>query len=195
MPRQPAKSSDPQPSGRKSKSGFAEARRRRLSTLSLVLTLAFCVSCSGFNDPIEAPLPDEIDLESASHDLPEDDQPEFDPTEQETDFEMEESLAWNDLTRLAREHRLRGELVEARERLSQAAIQVADLDPTDVQRRTVFGLRARLAGEFAARGDVETADEMADQLFEEAEESPELADVATRTEPVPHAVSETNMTL
>jgi hypothetical protein len=81
---------------------------------------------------------------------------------------------WSDLTRAARELRQRGELDAAREKLEQAAIQVAPLPPTHVERQTVFGMRARLAEEYAREGELEAADALADQLFAEAEAEPAL---------------------
>jgi hypothetical protein len=81
---------------------------------------------------------------------------------------------WSDLTRAARELRQRGELDAAREKLEQAAIQVAPLPPTHVERQTVFGMRARLAEEYARAGELEAADALADQLFAEAEAEPAL---------------------
>jgi hypothetical protein len=85
---------------------------------------------------------------------------------------------WSDLTRAARELRQRGELDAAREKLEQAAIQVAPLPPTHVERQTVFGMRARLAEEYARAGELEAADALADQLFAEAEAEPALGGAA-----------------
>jgi tetratricopeptide (TPR) repeat protein len=87
---------------------------------------------------------------------------------------FEPALSWSDLTRLAREHRRLGEFDQARERLDQAAVQVQPLSPTHVRRRTVFGMRARLAIDLAAAGETGSADDLADQLFAEAEAEPEL---------------------
>jgi hypothetical protein len=91
---------------------------------------------------------------------------------------FEPALSWSDLTRLAREHRRRGELEEARERLDQAALQVRPLPPTDARRRAVFGARARLAIELADAGEIESADELAGELFAESEAGPELGGAA-----------------
>jgi tetratricopeptide (TPR) repeat protein len=92
---------------------------------------------------------------------------------------VEESVrSWSDLTRLAREHRRRGELDEARERLDQADLQVRPLPPTDARRRTVFGARARLAIELADAGKIESADELADELLADSEAEPELGGAA-----------------
>ncbi|HEB90094.1 MAG TPA: hypothetical protein ENI85_11025 [Deltaproteobacteria bacterium] len=90
----------------------------------------------------------------------------------------ERPLSWSDLTRLAREHRQRGELTQARERLAQAAMQLKDLPPTNAQRRTVFGLQARLAERLLEGGDPEDADRFADELLAEAEAEPELGGAA-----------------
>jgi len=94
------------------------------------------------------------------------------------DPDPEPALTWNDLTRLAREHRVNGELDEARERLAQAAIQVRPLPPTHARRRTVFGAQARLAIELADAGEIESADELANELLAEAEAEPELGGAA-----------------
>lgn len=94
------------------------------------------------------------------------------------DPEPEPALTWSDLTRLAREHRVNGELDEARERLAQAAIQVRALPPTHARRRTVFGAQARLAIELADAGEIEFADELANELLAEAEAEPELGGAA-----------------
>jgi len=88
------------------------------------------------------------------------------------DPDPEPALTWSDLTRLAREHRVNGELDEARERLAQAAIQVRALPPTHARRRTVFGAQARLAIELADAGEIESADELANELLAEAEAEP-----------------------
>jgi len=86
----------------------------------------------------------------------------------------DKALAWSDLTRLAREHSRRGELIEAEERLDQAAAQVAYLPANHARRRTVFGMQARLASQLAEQGEVERSDEMANQLFDIAEAEPEI---------------------
>jgi hypothetical protein len=82
---------------------------------------------------------------------------------------------------MARDLRQQGELDEARERLEQAAIQLQSLVPTNAQRRTVFGLQARLAMTFAEDDQIEVADEYADELFALAEAEPELGDAALVT--------------
>jgi len=94
------------------------------------------------------------------------------------DPDPEPALTWSDLTRLAREHRVNGELDEARERLAQAAIQVRALPPTHARRRTVFGAQARLAIELADAGEIESADELANELLAEAEAEPKLGGAA-----------------
>lgn len=95
-----------------------------------------------------------------------------------TTQDFEPALSWSDLTRLAREHRRLGEFDEARERLAQAALQVQSLPPTNVQRRTVFGMQARMAIELADAGEIESADDLAGELFAEAEAEPELGGAA-----------------
>lgn len=91
---------------------------------------------------------------------------------------VELALSWSDLTLLAREHRKRGELDQARARLEQAAAQVRPLPPYHARRRAVFGMQARLAMELAAAGEIESADELADELLREAEGAPELGGAA-----------------
>lgn len=90
----------------------------------------------------------------------------------------EAGRSWSDLTREARELRQQGEYVEAQERLVQAALQVESRPPTDAQRRAVFGMQARLAEALARDGETERADELADELFEQAEQEPELGGAA-----------------
>ncbi len=82
--------------------------------------------------------------------------------------------SWSELTRLARENRRSGDYEGARERLAQAALQLADRPATDTARRTVFGLRARLARQLLSLDRVTEAELIADRLFEEAELTPEL---------------------
>lgn len=130
-----------------------------LRVISTAITITLCLSCRALNYPVEDPVKDSTHG-SALEDL--------------INGEVPEPLAWSDLTRLAREHRQRGEFGQAGERLAQAAIQVGDLPPSHAQRRTVFGLRARLAIDLADSGDLETADVLADQLIAEAEAEPEL---------------------
>lgn len=91
---------------------------------------------------------------------------------------IEPSLDWADLTRLARESTQSGDLEDAMERLAQASLQVAELAPSNAQRRTVFSLRARLAEAFAKRDELVAADLLADELIAEAEAEPELGDSA-----------------
>jgi tetratricopeptide (TPR) repeat protein len=101
------------------------------------------------------------------------------PVETEVETRVvETALSWSDLTRLAREHQKRGELDEALERLTQAALQVGPLPPTHARRRTVFGLQARLAMDLANAGEFESADELADELLAQAESEPELGGAA-----------------
>lgn len=88
---------------------------------------------------------------------------------------------WRELSRLAREHVQNGEFDEAETLLEQAALQLKDRRPTSTRRRTVFGLRARLAHDLAAFGEIERADLLADQLFEEVRAEPALGDTALVT--------------
>jgi tetratricopeptide (TPR) repeat protein len=139
---------------------------RPLSTaITITISLALCLSCSSLNYPSPEPSPSPEPIEEPMNDA---------APEDLLNAQEDEPLTWSDLTRLAREHRQHGELDQALERLAQAAIQVGDLPPSHAQRRTVFGLRARLAIELAAEGDLETADALADELFAEAEEAPEV---------------------
>jgi len=145
-----------------------------LRHLSLFTLLSFCVSCVELNYPID-PIDASRDTlkhgpsnaQSISDENPDS---EFDGVDQG----MGEPLSWNDLTRLARADRQRGQLVQASERLAKAAILVEGLSPTHVSRRTVFGLRARLAMQLAKTDELEAADELTDQLLTEAEANPSV---------------------
>ena len=95
--------------------------------------------------------------------------------------ESEAGSDWRELAQRAREKAQTGQLDEANELLAQAALQLKDRRPTNTQRRTVFGLRARLAHDLAALGQPEKADILADQLFEEARAEPALGDTALVT--------------
>ncbi len=133
---------------------------------SSVLALVFSMSCSSLSyaedpEPLQDPIAHPEPMET----------PVAAPV-------IEPALSWSDLTRLAREHRRRSELGEARERLDQAALQVRALPPTHARRRTVFGARARLAIELADSGEIESADELADELLAEAAAEPELGGAA-----------------
>lgn len=86
----------------------------------------------------------------------------------------DETLAWNDLTRLARGHRLKGELPEANTRLAQAALQLQDLSPGNASRQAVFSQRARLARELIFTGEAEAGELLADELFAEADAGPAI---------------------
>ena len=90
----------------------------------------------------------------------------------------EKARSWRELASMARESVQNGEFEKADELLAQAAFQLKDLRPTNTQRRTVFGLRARLANDLAASGKVEEADALANQLFDEARREPALGDTS-----------------
>ena len=90
----------------------------------------------------------------------------------------EKARSWRELASMARENAQKGEFERANELLAQAALQLKDLRPTNTQRRTVFGLRARLANDLAAFGKVEEADALANQLFDEARREPALGDTS-----------------
>jgi len=93
----------------------------------------------------------------------------------------EPALRWDELTRLARAHQMQGKFELAEQRLEQAAMQVSALPPHHARRRTVFGMRARLAESLANRGELERADALADQLIAEAEAEPTLGGAALVT--------------
>ena len=95
--------------------------------------------------------------------------------------ESEPARSWRELARMARESAQEGQLERADELLAQAALQLADRKPTNTQRRTVFGMRARLAHDLAALGKPEAADALADQLFSEVRREPALGDTALVT--------------
>ncbi len=103
-----------------------------------------------------------------------------DPAEEPDDgAEIEEAQpTWTELTRLAREDQRRGDLESADRRLEQAALQVAPLAPSQAPRRTVFGMRARLAREMALSGETERAEALTDRLLEEVEAEPVLGGTA-----------------
>lgn len=88
--------------------------------------------------------------------------------------ESEEARSWYALTRLAREKRQLGKFDETAEYLEQAALQLAGRPPSNAQRRTVLGMRARLALDlFALQRDAD-AEALSDLLFEEVEAEPEV---------------------
>lgn len=97
------------------------------------------------------------------------------------DAGLETARDWRELSRRAREHAQIGEFDEAETLLEQAALQLKDLRPTSTRRRTVFGLRARLAHDLAALGEVERADLLAERLFAEVRAEPALGDTALVT--------------
>jgi hypothetical protein len=96
--------------------------------------------------------------------------PEFD--QQEVDSEA--AQPWNELTRAAREAQRRGDFEAMQTQLEQAAAQLSAYPPADSQRRAVFGMRARLALELIGRGKTDAGDVLAEQVFEEVENEPEL---------------------
>jgi hypothetical protein len=95
--------------------------------------------------------------------------------------ERESARDWRELTQLARQNAQAGKFDKADELLAQAALQLKDRRPTNTQRRTVFGLRARLAHDMAAAGETEKADALANQLFDDVRAEPALADTALVT--------------
>jgi len=98
---------------------------------------------------------------------------------QDPDAPVDEvARSWRELARLARESVQNGEFARADELLAQAAFQLKDRPPTNTQRRTIFGLRARLAHDLAALDQVERADALTDVLIDEVRAEPELADAA-----------------
>jgi hypothetical protein len=86
---------------------------------------------------------------------------------------------WYELTRQAREDRQLGEFDRARERLDQAALQLAGRPAGNAQRRAVHGMRARLALDFAALQRTDDSAALADALFEEVEAGPAIGGPAT----------------
>ena len=103
-------------------------------------------------------------------------------SQRDSDEPVEETArSWRELTRLARENAQTGKYDRADELLAQAALQLKDRRPTNTQRRTVFGLRARLAHDLAALGQTEHADALTNQLFEDVRAEPDLADAALVT--------------
>jgi len=86
---------------------------------------------------------------------------------------------WYELTRQAREDRQLGKFDRARERLDQAALQLAGRPAGNAQRRTVHGMRARLALDFAALRRTDDSAALADALFEEVEAEPAIGGPAT----------------
>ena len=86
---------------------------------------------------------------------------------------------WYTLTRLAREQRQLGKFDETATLLEQAALQVAARPPESIQRRTVHGMRSRLALDLLALGRDDDANALADELFEEVEREPGVGGPAT----------------
>jgi tetratricopeptide (TPR) repeat protein len=86
----------------------------------------------------------------------------------------ESTESWSELTRAARNDRQQGDFDGARDKLEKAAIRVAALPAASAERRTVLGARARIAIDFVALKRDEEANVLADQLFEEAEQAPEI---------------------
>jgi hypothetical protein len=97
------------------------------------------------------------------------------PTDAAVEPEDEPALEWSELSRMAREHVRQREYAEARERLGQAALQLAAMRATDTRRRTIFGRRAALALQLAHAGQPGAAEELTYELLEEAEEAPGIA--------------------
>lgn len=95
------------------------------------------------------------------------------------DAEANTARTWYALAREARIARQTRDFEEARERLAQAALQLAGRPASNAQRRAVHGMRARLALDFVALGKEEEAEALADLLFEEAENEPEIGGPAT----------------
>lgn len=95
------------------------------------------------------------------------------------DAEANTARTWYELAREARIARQTGDFEEARERLAQAALQLAGRPASNAQRRAVHGMRARLALDFVALEEEEEAEALADLLFEEAENEPEIGGPAT----------------
>jgi hypothetical protein len=129
------------------------------------LTFALCMSCASLNYPVPEPEADSSPTSTPTR-------PVLIAPPPET------SLTWRELIRSAREHRRLEEYPEARERLDQAGLMVASLSPRNAQRRTVFSIQARLAEDFTESGQIEEADDLANQLFAEAEIEPELGGAA-----------------
>lgn len=100
-------------------------------------------------------------------------------SQRDPDAPVEETArSWRELAQLARESAQTGKFDRADELLAQAALQLKDRPPTHTPRRTVFGLRARLALDLASFGEVEKADVLTDTLLDEVRAEPELADAA-----------------
>jgi len=107
--------------------------------------------------------------------VPEEDRPDLDALSDEAN----DGASWYDLTRQARQDRQLGKFEDADEHLAQAAMQLADQSPASTRRRAVHGMRARLAMDLVALGRDDDAQVLADTLFEEAEQFPEMTGPAT----------------
>jgi tetratricopeptide (TPR) repeat protein len=139
---------------------------RSIASLAILMLCTSCMAAKSLNyAPPEDALPEDASTQEQTRDIA-------------AEPESSRPLSWSDLTRLARANRQQGEFEKANERLSQAAIQVQSLPSTHANRRTVFGLRARLAIELETAGQLEAADQLADELFREAEASPEVGGAA-----------------
>ncbi len=86
---------------------------------------------------------------------------------------------WYELTRSARLARQTGDFEASREHLARAARTLEGRPPTDAARRTVHGMRARLALDFVALRRETEAESLADLVFEEAGAEPEIGGPAT----------------
>jgi len=108
--------------------------------------------------------------------IPEEDRPGLDELAGESEGE---GASWYDLTRQAREDRQLGNFEDAQEHLAQAALQLEAEPPSSSRRRAVHGMRARLAADLLSIGRDDDAEALAELLFEEAEDFPEMTGPAT----------------
>lgn len=154
-----------------------------LGSAMLAMSMAGCISLNygDLDDPDVTPPPDALfgsdagpdaGSDATTHPVPRGENAfeGFDPLEEA----VEPTLGWSDLTRLARDHRRRGEWAEAEQRLDQAATLLSSLPPTHARRRTVFGMQARLAEMMASRGELDRSDTLADRLIRMAEAEPQI---------------------
>ncbi len=91
----------------------------------------------------------------------------------------EPEQSWYTLTRAARDARQLGRFEEMANLLERARLLVAERPAESIQRRTVHGMRARLALDLLALGREDEANALADALFEEAESEPAVGGPAT----------------
>ena len=154
--------------------------------LALPLTIAGCANLSYEDDSRTAVVAAPVLLE-VGFGVPEESTPPAasNPSGNDDDLALgdasngERAKAWYELTREARVARKAGDFETAREALAQAAAQLDSRPPDNAQRRAVHGSQARLALLLIGAGQTEEAEELAEEVFAEAESDPLIGGPAT----------------